>query len=340
MTIATTINKIIAQGNAVTTVFNYGFYVDLASHIVATYTDAGGNQSDVSLTVQPTVTGVGNPLGGTFSYTPGGNPMPVGSTLTFQRIVPYEQDATINNQGNFYPAVVEAALDFIVLQTQQLAEQVGRAIVASPTDSNYNMVLPTTAQRANKALLFDSNGNPTVGAVNVAVYGVRRYSAAAAAGQTVFNVGFIFVAGVNATSVFVNGIRMEPGADFIESSTSQITMLYPLALNDKVVVYGGQELTGVGAVDASTVSYSEAGTAVATDVQSELRKFSVVDTIALLKAKALPNNNVAVLVKGFAAAGDGGGGLYYWNAADVTADNGGTIIQLNAGGNGRFNKLF
>jgi hypothetical protein len=66
----------------------------------------------------------------------------------------------------------------------------------------------------------------------------------------------------------------------------------------------------------------------------------VLDSIAALKALPVPNVPATYLVRGFAAAGDGGGGFYWWNAADVTADNGGTIIQLNAGGNGRFNKLF
>lgn len=65
----------------------------------------------------------------------------------------------------------------------------------------------------------------------------------------------------------------------------------------------------------------------------------VIDSITALKALPLPRGAVTYLVRGYAALGDGGGGIYYWNAADVTADNGGTVIQLNAGGDGRFNKL-
>jgi hypothetical protein len=91
--------------------------------------------------------------------------------------------------------------------------------------------------------------------------------------------------------------------------------------------------------DAALVQYTP-GTDAITNVAAQLKKMDVVDTIALLKAKNAPGNKHTVIVLGFAAAGDGGGGLYFWNAADVTADNGGTIIQLNAGGNGRFNKLF
>lgn len=66
----------------------------------------------------------------------------------------------------------------------------------------------------------------------------------------------------------------------------------------------------------------------------------IVGTVAQLKAVAAPGAAVAYLVLGFAAAGDGGGGFFWWNAADVAADNGGTILQLTAGGAGRFNRLF
>lgn len=68
--------------------------------------------------------------------------------------------------------------------------------------------------------------------------------------------------------------------------------------------------------------------------------FQILDSIAALKLVGIPLVNTLYVVRGFAAVGDGGGGFYYWSAADVTADNGGTIIQLTAGGNGRFNKLF
>ena len=65
-----------------------------------------------------------------------------------------------------------------------------------------------------------------------------------------------------------------------------------------------------------------------------------VDTIALLKAFLIPTSAITVIVRGYTTVGDGGGGFYWWNAADSTADNGGTVIQLNSGGAGRFNKLF
>lgn len=69
---------------------------------------------------------------------------------------------------------------------------------------------------------------------------------------------------------------------------------------------------------------------------------NVVPNIASLKASVNLGavTNVVYIVIGFAAAGDGGGGFYWWNKDDVNADNGGTIIEVDSGGTGRFNKLF
>lgn len=66
----------------------------------------------------------------------------------------------------------------------------------------------------------------------------------------------------------------------------------------------------------------------------------VVNSIAELKALIGLGFPTTVLVLGYTSAGDGGGGHYWWNSADTTADNGGTVIQLDGGGTGRFNKLF
>jgi parallel beta-helix repeat protein len=66
----------------------------------------------------------------------------------------------------------------------------------------------------------------------------------------------------------------------------------------------------------------------------------VVDTIAQMKAAAPPTSEQTYLVRGYYAAGDGGGGTFRWNGSDSTSDNGGTIISLNAGGTGRWNRIY
>lgn len=64
-----------------------------------------------------------------------------------------------------------------------------------------------------------------------------------------------------------------------------------------------------------------------------------IDTIAALKALTPPLNSVTYLVRGYYGIGDGGGGHFRWNAADSTADNGGTVIAP-AAGSGRWNRVY
>jgi hypothetical protein len=66
----------------------------------------------------------------------------------------------------------------------------------------------------------------------------------------------------------------------------------------------------------------------------------VVDTIAQLKGLAAPSSALTYIVRGYYAAGDGGGGTFRWNSGDGSADNGGTILQLSAGGVGRWNRIY
>ena len=73
---------------------------------------------------QYTVTGIGLETGGNITYPISGNPLPTGWSLTIQRIVPYQQNTSLTNQGAFYPQVVEACLDNLTMQTQQLAAQI------------------------------------------------------------------------------------------------------------------------------------------------------------------------------------------------------------------------
>lgn len=93
---------------------------------------------------------------------------------------------------------------------------------------------------------------------------------------------------------------------------------------------------GAITVDLTTTTWGQilqTQASLATDVQYR------VDTIAALKA--LTTTYATVEVLGYYAAGDGGGGLFYWDAASAAADNAGTIIQPSAlPATGRWKRLF
>lgn len=63
---------------------------------------------------------------------------------------------------------------------------------------------------------------------------------------------------------------------------------------------------------------------------------SATPSLVTLKALAGLSDGQQVVLLGYYAPGDGGGGLFFWDASNTATDNGGTVIQLTAGGTGRF----
>jgi hypothetical protein len=161
MTISTTVNKVIGQGNGATTAFSYSFLMPSAANAVVTFTDAFGNQTVLSPS-QYSLSGVGNPNGGTLNYPLSGSPMSAGQSITLQRILPFQQLTSLVNQSGFYPAVVEAAMDSLEMQIQQLgATANGNVSLQYPAidSGGLNAILPAAALRANKLVSFDALGN-------------------------------------------------------------------------------------------------------------------------------------------------------------------------------------
>lgn len=167
MTVSTTAFAVTLAGNGATTVFSFPFIADNASTIQVTYTDANGVQTVLSpglytLVINtPPVGGLWG-IGGTVTYPLIGSAIASGTTLTIQRTVPYTQTVSIANQGAFYPSAVEQGLDLLELQIQQFQGQLANVVKAPVVDGVLDMTLPALAARANKFLLFNSSGQPTV----------------------------------------------------------------------------------------------------------------------------------------------------------------------------------
>lgn len=143
MTISTEASQITLQGNGVTTVFAVNFTADSSSDIAVIYTNASGQQT----TLLPTqyLVAIPNPLTGeiwansfTITYPLFGSPIAAGTSLTVQRILPYQQLTDLQNQGNFYAVAVEAGLDELEMQIQQTAARTGSIRGTWLTDTSYN----------------------------------------------------------------------------------------------------------------------------------------------------------------------------------------------------------
>jgi len=102
------------------------------------------------------VGGAGDTNGGeiTFDSSP-----TTGTIITISRQVPYERLTDFLEAGDFSASSLNNELDYLTASIQQLERDQGTMLRYAQTENN-NPELPSTQNRANKALGFDANGNP------------------------------------------------------------------------------------------------------------------------------------------------------------------------------------
>ncbi len=162
MTLTATTNKVAYSGNGSTTSFavTFIYWDDTDVRVILSnnttgaetvwtngtqYTLTGGDGSTGTLTVDTSPT----------DYTPA-----TGETLTIKSNLPDKQSTSLPLGGALPSTAIEERLDKNVRLSQQLSEELSRAIQfaeSSPATSTY--ITETAAQRANKLLAFDSSGN-------------------------------------------------------------------------------------------------------------------------------------------------------------------------------------
>ena len=168
-TITTAASSVTIAGNGSITSFGFSFVGGSPTYIVVTYTDANGNQtvlpaSQYTLTLNPVPPGQVWGIGGNVVYptvASGNPPIAALTSLTISRTVPLTQ-AISSNQGQAFPTVVEAALDILEMEIQQIGNLSARIVVGPITDPpGLNYILPSVTQRAGQILCFDGSGNVT-----------------------------------------------------------------------------------------------------------------------------------------------------------------------------------
>jgi hypothetical protein len=113
-------------GNATNATFPFAFKVFSKTDIVVTYLNDVDTELVLTLSSDYSVT-----LNADQNVSPGGSVnmlwVPgIGTSITITSNVPNTQNLTLTNAGGFYPSAINDALDRIVIQIQQLAEQLSR----------------------------------------------------------------------------------------------------------------------------------------------------------------------------------------------------------------------
>lgn len=161
MTMTTETASVSYTGDGTTVAFAYPFEILQNADIEVSVRSTSGAESTKILTTHYSVSGAGNPGGGTVTFVtaPGDS-----ERIVIRRNMGLTQPADFDRDTQFPSERVEEAFDRKSLQITQMQEQVGRAVKARVLDEPVDMTLPAKASRATKAMGFDATGKPKVSA--------------------------------------------------------------------------------------------------------------------------------------------------------------------------------
>ena len=190
--------------------------------------------------------------------------------------------------GDLLASSLNEQLDSNVIMSQQLDERFGRTLAVPPGDEDKTLALPLAADRADKVLTFDTEGN------------VQTQTASDLFGGAVLGGNFVVNTGTGDGSTVAFGLTGSPGVktniqiyidgvyqDKASFSLSGQTVTFTEAppLNAGIEFIFGESVTQITG-DASAITYNQGGTgAQERTVKSKLQEF--------------------VSVKDFGAVGDG-----------------------------------
>ena len=161
MTVSSTTTKNSFSGDGSTTAFSYTFKIfDEDDIAVILRDDTTAVETTQTITTNYTVSGVGNAGGGTVTFV---TAPASGKTVVLLRATPLSQLTDYTPNDPFPAESHEDALDKLTFITQELSEEIGRAIKLSKTNeiATAEFTVGATA-RANKVLGFDGDGDLAV----------------------------------------------------------------------------------------------------------------------------------------------------------------------------------
>ena len=168
MTISTTASRISYNGNGVTTIFAFPYRFLNQGHLVVVSIDSLGAETVKTLTTHYTVSGAGDPAGGSVTML---TAPATGTRLVIYRDTDVTQETDYVSGDPFPAESHETALDKLTMIMQEKTPGAGgatRAIqipIGDPT--SVITTLPPSIARLDKFLTFDSDGDVTVSSFTV-----------------------------------------------------------------------------------------------------------------------------------------------------------------------------
>ena len=138
-------------GNGVTVTFAYNCQVPTAADLNV-YVD------NVLTTTGFTVAGIGDLTGGTITFAAAPANL---AAIRIEREIELERTTDYQQNGDFLSRVVNPDFDRLWMALQGFFSGLNRSLKVPKTDVDPETELPAAADRANKLLSFDADGNPT-----------------------------------------------------------------------------------------------------------------------------------------------------------------------------------
>jgi hypothetical protein len=285
MTVSSSVNKVTYSGNSATLIFPVNYYFLENSHLQVILV-SNNVETIQTITSQYTVTGAGNPAGGSVTMV---TPPATGTQLIIVRNVPATQETDYLANDPFPAESHERALDKLTMLVQQVELDADRALkipLSSLATTSTELPVPS----ANKLLAWNSNASAVTNfdpASVITIVGQQASFSNVFTGNGV-TVNFTLdrtPGNANAVDVSINGVTQVPNVDYIlNGDILTFTTAPPQVASQILARY--TEVFAEPNGDAANVRYLPAGTgAVATNVQAKLRE--------------------TVSVKDFGAVGDG-----------------------------------
>jgi hypothetical protein len=240
-----------------------------ASHLQLIRTSTAGIDTELVLTTDYTVAGVGA-ASGSVTLTA---PLASGERLTIVRDVPFTQLADYVNNDAFPAESHEDALDLLTMQTQQLKERVDSALTLPPTVTGASGELPSP--EPNKLIGWDEAGNAlqnmdATTLATIVAFGTSRADTFTGNGvQTQFALTANPGALAN-LDVAIGGVTQTPGVNYTFSGTTlTFTVAPPLGVGILARYFLALPQ---GVTDSAASTFLQAGAgAVTRTVQGKLR---------------------------------------------------------------------
>ncbi|EEE04559.1 glycosyl hydrolase family 28-related protein [Burkholderia multivorans] len=158
MTVSTTKARDTYKGNGLSVDFPIDFYFLDNSHIKVSILHVDGSVTELFLDSDFSVTGAGNVMGGALRLATAPSST---DTIIVDRVIPATQETQYQQNDPFPAKATERALDKLTMLVQQQEVDVANSI-KFPIGDFANSVLPRANERANRVMMFASDGSVRV----------------------------------------------------------------------------------------------------------------------------------------------------------------------------------